>query len=196
MDRFIDTQDFRNVMNRMAKALQPWPWCLIGGRAVEVWTNPPQTPDVDVLVNLHPKDIRDLENAVIKAGFDLLTRFHDVGMSPMWFFKDIRTGTEADIIAAYEDVHFWAIERSQILSFFDGKLRIPVARAEDVIILKANAACAPGRAEKVSHDIEAIKAIAGSHNQDLDWEYIRTVLDMAGADWSDERTLLRRLHVI
>jgi len=195
--RFIDTEDFRSVMDRLVGVLQFTPWCMIGGRAVEVWTNPPQTPDIDILAEVSPRSIRKIEDAMKAYKFALDRRFGGSGMAPMWFFKDTITGTEVDIIGAYESVHVWAIERSVQHKIKDGP-KIMVAQAEDVIVLKANAACSPGRGVKAEHDIEAIKAIAENKKNNIDADYIVTVLLMAStsADWDDEAKLLHKLGVI
>ena len=194
VERFIDTGDFRNVMGRLVKALRAYTWCLIGGRAVEVWSNPPQTPDVDILIDLRSRrSVRAVERRMFRVGFEIDRRFFGPGMTPMWFFTDSATKTEVDIIGAFENPHFWAIERAAAYRIKHGAT-IKVAQAEDVVILKANAACSPGREDKFPHDIAAIKAVAKANA--LDADYIETVLTEAGADWSDERRLLRKLGIL
>lgn len=47
--KFILDPRFGRVMRKIPWPLKPWEWCLIGSRAVEVWTSPPQTPEVHVL---------------------------------------------------------------------------------------------------------------------------------------------------
>ena len=193
MRRFIDTNDFRKVMGRVVESLRGRKWCMIGGRAVEVWVNPPQTPDIDILIDISPRHVKAVEVAMRKNHFSLTRSFYDRGMAPMWLFRDAVTGTEVDVIGAYEDVHRWAIERATTYTIKKGA-SFRVATAEDVVVLKANAACMPGRGAKVEHDIEAIENIA--RDNELDKDYIETVLGMASADWTDEARLLRKLGII
>lgn len=190
-ERFIDTKEFALIVKKVKKVIGRYPWCMIGGRAVEVWANPPQTPDVDFLVEFRPKDAKVLIEEMKTAKFVLLRQFFDKNYAPMFFFKDEEFGVEVDLIGAFEDVHFWAIERAARKTI--SGVSVNVAQPEDIVILKANAALTPRRGEKVPRDMAAIKAIAES--VDLDIDYIEVILTQASADWSDERALLNDLGI-
>lgn len=197
MDRFLDTKEFSRVIKRVSEALKPYQWCLIGGRAVEVHANPPQTPDIDILVKYANGDTARVVRAMGECDFKLDRSFSDKGFAPMLFFKDLiekdtAGHVEVDLIGAFEDVHAYAIERAEKKKF--GKSMIPVAKAEDVIILKATAALSPRRDHKMARDVEAMKAI--NENVELDTDYIETVLTVALGDYSDEVKLLQRIGVL
>lgn len=190
--RFIDTKEFADVMRKINHALVDYDWALIGGRSVEVWANPPQTPDVDCLVKFKARDTDKLLASMKRHGFILERKFFDPKYVPMLFFKDDTLNVEVDIIGAFEDVHLWAIERS-VKRTVSG-VKFPVAQPEDVVMLKANAALTPRRGEKAERDVAAIKAIAKDNS--LDTDYIEIVLSQALIDWSDERKLLVDLGVL
>lgn len=191
--QLIDSQEYKDSLKKVVRALQGWRWCLIGGRAVEVHSNPPQTPDIDVLVAVDPQQKKMLVKRISAEGFELDTRLDDEddsGEFPMLFFTDTN-GVEFDVVGAFEDIHFWAIDRA--LAQRVGGLRIPVATAEDVVILKAQAVLARNDDRK-SRDIAAIRAIATS--VELDTDYIATALSEANADMSEESELLQKLGVL
>ena len=95
-------------------------------------------------------------------------------------------------IGAFEDVHFWALERAKRRTV--NHVSFPVVLPEDLVILKAQAAVAPQRGEKSPRDKAAIKAIAKEN--DLDTDYIETILTQAQADCGDEYKLLKELGVL
>ncbi len=200
MKRFSDTKEFADGMQRVTRALDGFKYCLIGGRAVEMRANPPQTPDLDFLVMFGPKDAKRVIKSVEDEGFALIRKFFDEKYAPMLFFKDVASDSadlKVDIIGAFEDVHEWAIERATMVKTkakIPYAIAFPCAQAEDIVIMKANAALSPKRGEKAERDKAAIVALAESN--DLDADYIEIVLTQALADWSDERELLLNLGVL
>ena len=185
-NRFVYGKQFPRVMKKILKALRGYKWAMIGGRSVEVWANPPQTPDIDCLVKFQAKDAGKVISAMSAGGFELTRKVVEKKYAPMFFFMDTEEHTEVDLLGAFEDVHDWAIDRSVMKTI--GGVKFPVAQPEDIVILKANAALTPNRGEKVVRDIAAIKAI--DESVDLDIDYIEIVLSQATMDWSDERELL------
>ena len=110
-EKLIRTPEFKSTIKRVSTALRKWSWCMIGGRAVEVHANPPQTPDVDILVAVQPQRKNELVTLIKNQGFDLIARLDeadDKNEFPMLFFRD-RNGWELDVAGAFEDIHFWAI---------------------------------------------------------------------------------------
>jgi hypothetical protein len=190
MPKFILDRRFPIVMRALREALRPWPWCLIGGRAVEVWTNPPQTPDVDVLAAVEDEHEPLLTARMAKAGVALNDRATGLG-SPMLFYVHKRTRVEADVLGAYEPMHYAMIRESVRRTVQATRFR--VAHAEGVVMLKAQAAVDVGRpVEKRSRDRRAILAVASSVR--LKKHYIRQTL--AEHQWTEEAALLRLLRVI
>ncbi len=190
--RFIDDKQFPIVMRKIVKALKGYDWCMIGGRSVEVWSNPPQTPDVDVLIRFTAREMKTVIAAMERTGFTLVRKFFDPDYVPMLFFSDDAEHVEVDLIGAFEDVHEWALDRSVKKTV--GGVSFRVAKPEDIVILKANAALSPTRGEKAERDKAAIEALANA--VDLDGDYIDLVLSQALMDWTDERKLLVSLGVL
>lgn len=189
--KLIYEHSFPIVMKKCMRALRGYEWCMIGGRAVEVWANPPQTPDLDLLVKFEARDAKHVIAAMKDEGFRLDKKFIDRASVPMFFFTDTEEHTEVDLIGAFEDVHDWAIERSVKKTV--GGLKFSVAQPEDIVILKAYAAVSPRR-EKREHDEAAIQAL--SADNELDTDYIEIILSQALADTTDERKLLVKLGVL
>lgn len=191
---FVKTPLFAQVASRIAKLLDGYMWCLIGGRAVELWSNPPQTPDIDILVEAK-SDNRNVRDALSQE-FSFLHSLSAPGYSPIRFYQTkTKPFVDVDIVVGFEDVHTWALERAVMVAAPARRsFKFPVATAEDVVILKASAALSPRREDKAQRDIAAIKAIASAVS--LDADYIETVLSMAALDYSGERKLLRKLGVL
>ena len=190
MPKFILHPSFAAVMRKLIEALKPWRWCLIGGRAVEVWANPPQTPDVDVLAAVEDQDIDSLQERFRSRGIHVNESVEGLG-SPMLFFEDTKLRVEVDLIGAYEPIHFAIIERAPMKTVQG--VRFPTAYAEDIVILKSQAAIDPGRPpEKRIRDRRAIFDIAKSVK--LNREHIEDELSKNG--WTEELSLLRLMRVV
>ena len=129
MTPFIQHPDFPVVMQKLVRALRPWTWCLIGGRAVGIWTNPPQTPDVDVLVVFREEDASVLLARLKSEAIELESSLEGDGV-PTFFLKDRQTKVEVDVLGAYETMHYFVAERA--VSKVVQRARFPVAYAEDM----------------------------------------------------------------
>jgi hypothetical protein len=190
MDRFIDTESFGRVMKKVVQIMRPWGWCMFGGRAVEVWSNPPQTPDVDILTDLTDDDVENL--ALRSQRFSIRLASEATGQgAPMVFLKDTRENVEIDIMGAYEELHYATIRRA-VWKTIRG-VRIPVAYAEDMIILKAQSALDYGRAPaKKIRDRRAIQNIASSVK--INKAFV--LENLQNYQMQDEIQLLKRLGVL
>jgi len=177
-------------MRKIVSALKPWKWCLIGGRAVEIWTNPPQTPDIDLLVDVTDETVNSLCDSFRARGVQVNELVEGLG-SPMVFLKDHALKVELDVIGAYEELHFSIIRRAVTKTV--QAVRFPVAYAEDIVILKSQALVDPGRrSDKKRRDRQAVRDIAASVK--LDKAYIREALDVSG--WSEELKMLQLMRVV
>lgn len=190
--KFILDRRFPVVMRKIVAAMRPWPWCMIGGRAVEVWANPPQTPDVDVLAAVTDEDVPNVLRSFARHG----VRRDEVNAglgSPIVFLTDTRTRVEVDVLGAYDPLHFEVIARAAKRTV--QAVRFKVAYAEDVMMLKAQAATDMGRpAPKRARDRKAIFDLAKAAGKRLDRNHIRTALASHG--WTDEAALLKFMRVI
>ncbi len=190
MDRFIDTEAFGRVMKKVVQIMRPWGWCMFGGRAVEVWSNPPQTPDIDILTDLQDDDVETLVLRAQKFSIRLMEEVTGQG-SPMVFLKDLKENVEIDIMGAYEELQYATIRRA-VWKTIHG-VRIPVAYAEDMVILKAQSALDFGRTpSKKIRDRRAIQHIASSVK--LNKAFILT--NLQNYRMTDEAGLLTRLGVL
>lgn len=190
--KFILDPRFGRVMRKIERAMRPWGWCLIGGRAVEVWTNPPQTPDVDILAA-----------AGDDAAPEMLRRFSRRGIppkggaveglgAPTLFLHDRALKIEVDVLGAYDPLHFSMIERAPRKSV-QGVV-FPVAFAEDIVILKAQSATDPGRpAAKRARDRKAIRDVASAVR--LDRKYLCGTLERQPNGWRDALGLLKLMRI-
>lgn len=174
---------FPKIMSKIVRALAGRQWCLIGGRSVEVWSNPPQTPDVDVLVKMTDDDADRIIRRFERLGVGLVN-IQEGLVHPNIFLRDEKLGVEVDVLGAsqFELPFYYAIERA-VKKTIQG-VTFPVATPEDLLILKANAAMDVGRhRDKRERDIAAMRAVVSSV-KNLDRDYIATVLNMSG--WVDE----------
>lgn len=161
---FAYTPEFIDVAKRIISAMKPWQWCLIGGRATEIWQNPPQTPDVDVLATITDEDVPAIVAAFRAKGIDVLTVWDDLG-SPFIFMKDRRKNVEVDVFGGFEGIHFAAIDSAEMVKWKG--IRIPVAKREHVIALKLSAATDIGRTpEKRKRDRQAIMDLTSKGKYD------------------------------
>ena len=177
-------------MQKLVRALRPWTWCLIGGRAVEIWTNPPQTPDVDVLVVFREEDASVLLARLKSEAIELESSLEGDGV-PTFFLKDRQTKVEVDVLGAYETMHYFVAERA--VSKVVQRARFPVAYAEDIVILKARAIVDIGRpAEKRKRDRKAVWDI--DKQVKLNKPYIQETLDEHG--WSEEAKMLHVMRIL
>jgi hypothetical protein len=190
MDKFILHPSFGSVMRKIVSALAPWKWCLIGGRAVEIWTNPPQTPDIDVLIALD--DEGDMAQVVDRMKLARLRPETPIDFDdPMAKFLALGYNVEVDVLVAHDPLHFQVIDRAARKTV--KAVRFPVAYAEDIVILKSQALVDPGRRpDKKQRDRQAIRDIARSVT--LDKTYIRETLD--SHRWIEEAKMLRLMRVV
>jgi hypothetical protein len=191
--KFILDPRFGRIMRKVVRAMKPWSWCMIGGRAVEVWTNPPQTPDVDLLAMVSDEDTAELERRYKKENIVLDQRPWSGLGAPTLFLRDKTLDVELDILGAYDPLHFAIIERAPVKSV--QAVAFPVAFAEDLVMLKAQSATDPGRpTDKRGRDRKAILAIAQSVA--LNTVYICDTLERQPHGWADALALLRFLKVV
>lgn len=189
--KFIFDPRFGIAMNRITPALRGWPWCLIGGRAVEVWTNPPQTPDIDLLVRT--KDDTEIEKIAEALGAHSIQQAAPVERGdPHAKFVTFaqKSAVEVDLLVACDDLHFQVIRRAPRKTI--NGVSFPVAFAEDIVILKSQCLVDLGRPkDKKVRDRRAIRDIASS--VDLSKDYIVGTLRAYG--WWDELAYLRLMKI-
>lgn len=193
MKREIEGKAFCGTMLKCIKVLKKGPWCLIGGRAVEFYINPPQTPDADVLCDASGYDVRKLIKEFKTIGVTQREEYEDGYIA---FLFDNDSGIELDIMPTYDEFEIEAISSAKKMRC--DKATFPVIKVEDLVIMKAVAACSPGSGmmgrspEKKHRDARAIYHL--NKENELDRKYIARVLGRESM--TCETTLLKRLKVI
>ncbi|MGH2609328.1 MAG: nucleotidyl transferase AbiEii/AbiGii toxin family protein [Tepidiformaceae bacterium] len=139
---------------------------LIGGQAVNCWVEPRITLDVDVTVMASGATLREVVQRFELAGFRILFSQDPGGQSGPDFvrFEHEATEVELDLEVAKTDYEAGMIERAVRAE----GLRIPVARAEDVLVLKLIAN--RGKDHKDQLDLARLSG--------LDWAYIEHWADV------------------
>ncbi len=192
--RLILHPSFSKIMRKVAAVMRPYNWCLIGGRAVEIWSNPPQTPDADILYDAQEVNGAELIDAFEGArnGIRLNEHFKE---GDVIFLLDTKEDVEIDLIPTWDPVNISMIASAEKKTV--GGVTMPVATAEDLIIMKAQILSdvhdgAHGRSpEKVERDKAAIQTLA--QLKGLDRLYIVNVLKAEG--WMQELRILQKLGV-
>jgi predicted nucleotidyltransferase len=156
----VDDDVFLDVLDRALRAVGEAgiPAVLIGGIASTVYGRPRWSEDIDLLVR--PEDADRTLDALAAAGFDVHRTFPD------WLYKAFREGVLVDVIfKSTGDIYLDQdmLDRSRTETF-RGRA-IPVAPAEDLLVMKALAHSEP--TPRYWHDALGVLTRA-----DLDWEYL------------------------
>lgn len=188
----IESPSFCPAIKKLKTVLEEKTWALIGGRAVEVHSNPKQTPDIDILCDGRKLDVWALIRELSGIDIELTTPYED---GFILFLEDKSLDVEIDIMPSYDHFDIRAIKRSEKAKC--NGVVFPVVQPEDLVIMKAQAACDAGGGmmgrtkEKVKHDMDAIRIL--NEEADLDKEYI--VKTLRQERWFEELRLLRKLGV-
>jgi hypothetical protein len=142
-------------------------WYLFGAQAALIHGAARLTADVDVTVNLRGKDAKALVKALSAAGFQMRVDGDDfIERTRVLPVLHTTTGIPADIVLAGPGIEELFLKRAEVRDI-DG-VRVPVACAEDVMVMKILA----GRPK----DIEDVVAILAAHPKDLDLGLVRSTL--------------------
>ena len=144
-------------------------WYVFGAQAALVYGAARVTADVDVTLRLGKVTPARLATALKRHGFRL--RIDDpafVRTTRVLPILHVRTSVPADLVIAGPGLEDVFLERSSVHDL--GGVRVPVARAEDVIVMKLLA----GR----DKDLDDVAAIVAARGAGLDVKDIRTTLAM------------------
>jgi hypothetical protein len=142
-------------------------WYLFGAQAALLYGSARLTADVDVTVKLGEISTETLAEALRDAGFDL--RIVDptfVETTRVLPTVHVRTGIPADLVLAGPGIEDLFLGRCQLHDA--GGVRVPVARPEDLVVMKVLA----GR-QKDRTDVIAILRAQG---RDLDIDLVRKTI--------------------
>ncbi|WP_437713116.1 nucleotidyltransferase [Sorangium sp. So ce448] len=157
-------------------------WYLFGAQAALLHGAARLTADVDVTVDLQGRDPDVLAKALSAAGFQM--RVEDIGFTHRTRVLPVlhlATGIAADIVLAGPGLEELFLQRAQPHDI-DG-IRVPVACAEDMIVMKILA----GRPK----DVEDVVAIVAARKE-LKLDLVRSTLRML-EEALDRNDLLREL---
>ena len=160
-------------------------WYIFGAQAVVIWGQPRQTADVDVTIRLRPEDALPFWREMEAAGFKLRVSEPEdfIARTRVMPFIHLETGMPLDVVLAGPGLENIFLQR--VVRIREAGLELPVASAEDIVIMKVLA----GRPK----DIGDVRSILQQRIETLDFAYIREMLAMLeGA--LDQSDLLRSLE--
>lgn len=145
-------------------------YAAIGGFAMGALGVPRATVDLDFLI--HHEDLERVHKIFGTLGFGRLAHMENVSH---YVHRDSRWG-RIDILHAFRTYSLKMLERARPYPIFDGRYRINVLEAEDMIGLKVQAmANNPERRKKEEVDIETLMARFG---RALDWSRVQEYYDL------------------
>jgi uncharacterized nucleotidyltransferase DUF6036 len=160
---------FAELLAALARALDTVGagWYLFGAQAALIHGVARFTADVDITVRLRDDDSKALVKALSAAGFQM--RVEGDG-----FIEQTRvlpalhaaTGIPVDIVLAGPGIEELFLQRAEVHDL-EG-VRVPVARAEDIVVMKVLA--------ERPKDIDDVVAILAAHPDDLDLDLVRSTL--------------------
>lgn len=162
-------------------------WYLFGAQAAIIYGSTRVTEDVDVTVELGPVAVMDLVRALDCRGITLRVRDPEsfATRARVLPFIHRATGMPVDVALAGPGLEEMFLERAVLHT--RGRVSFPVARAEDVVVMKVLA----GR----SHDREDVLSILRAAERTLDVASIEETLGMVeeALGQSDLRPALEKL---
>ena len=173
MAQEIDRQAFRLTLSRLVQLFlgSGIRGTIIGGLAVSVWSRERFTRDIDAVTTAANEDLDRLLSVAVELG--LAARLDEPAafarQSRMILLRDTETGLDVDIAMAGFPFEFDAIDRAATVNL--AGVAIPVAQADDIIIMKAVA----GRRIDFADIVEILKS-----NPPLDLTRVRRYLDQFG----------------
>lgn len=170
--------DFKSVTEKLTAAFEAKGvlYGLIGGYAVSLWGLPRATVDLDFLVRRG--DMTKVREIAESLGYRCIHSSDNVSQ----FDSDDTNLGEIDFLHAFRPASMSMLERMEFKEIYDGKVRIPVIRPEDLIGLKVQAiANSPARMAIDLGDIEGLMQLCSNS---MDWRRIEeyfalfTMLDL------------------
>lgn len=174
--------DPRELLKKIVKTLKKLkiPYIITGGIAVFVWGRPRFTADIDIVVELHEKDVVRLEKAL-----RLISRFSYLDTAVMleairffgeFNFIDGDTGMKVDfwVLKKHEAFDAQRLKRKKIKTILGEKINF--ISPEDLILIKLQW-WIKSLSYKQKEDIESIVKYSGTK---LDWNYLKKMAQTLG----------------
>ncbi len=166
----LKSEDFKKITTQCLKAFPSVDLAMIGGLAVAYYVNPPVTVDVDFIVSGTCGDVLEKAEEWFSHPWEISTLEFD-GEIPAHCVRVRHSKIKhmiADFLPTGRNKYLRSIVERAVEVEVQPGLKIPIARVEDVIVLKTIA----GR-EKDLSDNEAMGVKLGNK---IDRAYIRRVL--------------------
>lgn len=146
-------------------------WYLFGAQAVLLWGRPRFTADIDVTVRLVPEEPEAFVQAMTRAGFVLRVSASNsfVQRTRVLPFTHEASGWPLDVVLAGAGLEERFLGHAVEVDLGEG-LRVPVIRAEDLIVTKVLA----GRTK----DIDDVRGVLLERLEKLDLAAIRETLSL------------------
>ncbi|MCK6553532.1 hypothetical protein L6Q96_02930 [Candidatus Binatia bacterium] len=156
-------------------------WYVFGAQAAILYGSPRLTADVDITVDIAERPTAALIDALARSGFHprVDTPIEFVERTRVLPLEHVASGIAVDVVLAGPGLEEVFFERRREVSIED--VGVPVASAEDIVIMKVLA----GRAK----DLDDVVAIVTANRRHLDTAHIRQTLHML-EEALDRRDLL------
>lgn len=160
---------FAELLAALAPALQKLGvgWYLFGAQAAMLHGAERLTADVDVTVHLRDRSTKELVHALERAGFHMRVEGEDfVERTRVLPVLHVATGIALDVVLAGPGIEELFLERAELRDYRG--VQVPVARAEDLIVMKILASR--------PKDMEDVVAILRARAEALDIDLVRSTL--------------------
>jgi hypothetical protein len=146
---------------------QGWPCCIVGGLAVPAWGEPRATADVDVCLFTGLGDERSFVELIVQRFTPRIEDVREFAERNRVLLIQASNGIGIDVALAWTPFESTMLSRATPFEFTLG-ITLPIASAEDVVIMKAFA----GR----PHDWVDVQGVLVKQRGKLDWAYIEREL--------------------
>ena len=148
------------------------PFAVVGGIAVTVRGEPRFTADVDVVVDVDVHTAVEIIDALRESGFDPLVEDPEELVRTSFLLPLLcrESGVPIDLALGLSGFERQLVERAPIETLRE--LEIPVATAEDLVIMKLLA----GR----PRDLDDARRIVARQADHMDWHYVQKVARQLG----------------
>ena len=159
-------------------------FALIGGFALQALGVTRTTRDIDLIVL--SQDSEKIEDLMLKHGYELIHKSEDV---LNFAGKKFELG-RVDFLLAHRKYSLSMLERAMEKEVLDGKFRIKVLRAEDIIGLKVQASS--NDPSRLHQDMADIKELIKNNYSKLNLKLVREYFSLFNRDKDLEEILKER----
>jgi len=146
---------------------QGWPCCIVGGLAVPAWGEPRSTADVDICLYTGLGDEQSYIELILERFTPRISDAREFAERSRVILVQASNGIGVDIALAWTPFESRMLARATPFEF-TASIALPIASAEDVVIMKAFA----GR----PHDWVDVQGVLVKQRGKLDWSYIQQEL--------------------